>query len=632
MDALTIQCRLVASADTRRHLWQLMAEVNTPLINALIERVNGHADFELWQRRGHLPVGLVHSWAKDSGSGPPYTGQPAHFYLSAVHTVEYVFTAWFALQQRTLRARDGRRRWLEVLRSDAQLAGASGQDVNDLRRAAGVVLDRIKLKTVGHQKDVNAQRYRDLFAAYDAAKDESARCAVRVLLKNGGVVPEGEEDTDRLARRRRATEIRIERLERQLAARRPKGRNVSDEAYLHTLTDMAEMVTEDEAQARSWQDTLLREQECLPFPLVVLDNGTMGWTRAEDRRVNLVLSGLRDHSLAVYCDQRQMHLFDRFVEDQRIQRETQCSSALFTLRSARLAWREDPGRRQCEPWERNRLVLFCTVDTRLWTREGTEEVRQEKRDRVAARLAQMEKKGAMSDAQRGYTRRLESTLRGLDGYNGRPSKPLYAGRDAIAVGVAVGLDRPATVAVVDMTRHVVLAYRSTRQLLGDDYRLLERYRRERREGDHRRHVQQRRGERPDAGESALGRQVDRLLARAIVDVARQYHAGRIVVPRVGDVREVLEGDMRVRAEVKHPGYKDGQKMYAKQYRMSVHRWGVGRLLDSIRVAARRAGIAVDEGRHVTVGTVEERARAVALNAEHNTAPHSLAYGEAHNVR
>jgi len=628
MDALTIQCRLVASADTRRHLWHLMADANTPLITGVIARVNEHADFEMWQRRGHLPPGLIYSWVKDSGSSPPYAGQPAYWYLSIVHTVEDIFSSWFALQQRTQRARDGRCRWLEILRDDAQLAEASSQDIGDLRRAAGAALDRIAPKTVGSQKAIDTQLYRALFAAYDIATDEPARCAISVLLKNGGAVPDGEENTERLAARRRATEIRIERLEAQLAARRPRGRDMSGETFLHTLTDVAKMVPEDEAQARSWQDALLREPDNLPFPLVLLDNGKMHWTRGEDKRLRLVLAGMKNHPLAIYGDRRQMHLFDRFAEDQHVQRETHGSSALFTLRSARLAWREDSKRRQGTPWERHRLVLFCTVDTRLWTREGTEEVRREKMDRVAARMARMEKKVDLSETQRGYKRRMESTLCGLDGYNGRPSKPPYAGRDPIVVGVAVGMDRPATVAVVDTIHGAVLAYRSTRQLLGDDYRLLERYRRERSEGDHRRHAQQRRGETPDVGESELGRQVDRLLARAIVDVARQYHAGRIIVPQVGDVREAVEGDMRARAEAQHPGYKDGQKMYAKQYRMSVHRWSFGRLLGSIRMAAQRAGIIVDEGRQVTSGTVQDRARDVALNA--HMVPRSLTYVATHN--
>ncbi len=47
------------------------------------------------------------------------------------------------------------------------------------------------------------------------------------------------------------------------------------------------------------------------------------------------------------------------------------SSALFTLRSARIVWREKEGKG--EPWNRNHLSLHCTIDTQLWTAEGTEQ-------------------------------------------------------------------------------------------------------------------------------------------------------------------------------------------------------------------------------------------------------------------
>ncbi|MBN3925813.1 hypothetical protein [Nostoc sp. NMS4] len=37
MSQITIQCRLIASESTRQKLWKLMAELNTPLINELLQ-------------------------------------------------------------------------------------------------------------------------------------------------------------------------------------------------------------------------------------------------------------------------------------------------------------------------------------------------------------------------------------------------------------------------------------------------------------------------------------------------------------------------------------------------------------------------------------------------------------------
>ncbi|MEH2369894.1 hypothetical protein [Nostoc sp.] len=39
MSLITIQCRLVADKASLRHLWKLMAEKNTPLINELLEHI-----------------------------------------------------------------------------------------------------------------------------------------------------------------------------------------------------------------------------------------------------------------------------------------------------------------------------------------------------------------------------------------------------------------------------------------------------------------------------------------------------------------------------------------------------------------------------------------------------------------
>jgi hypothetical protein len=59
MSQITIQCRLVASPETRQQLWSLMAERNTPLINTLIQQLSQHSEFETWQRKGNIPSLLL---------------------------------------------------------------------------------------------------------------------------------------------------------------------------------------------------------------------------------------------------------------------------------------------------------------------------------------------------------------------------------------------------------------------------------------------------------------------------------------------------------------------------------------------------------------------------------------------
>jgi fructose-1,6-bisphosphatase len=84
MNQITIQCRLVASVNTRQQLWKLMAEKNTPLINELLFKVAQHQDFETWRQKGKLPTCTVKELCQLLKSDPRFIGQPARFYASAL--------------------------------------------------------------------------------------------------------------------------------------------------------------------------------------------------------------------------------------------------------------------------------------------------------------------------------------------------------------------------------------------------------------------------------------------------------------------------------------------------------------------------------------------------------------------
>jgi hypothetical protein len=160
----------------------------------------------------------------------------------------------------------------------------------------------------------------------------------------------------------------------------------------------------------------------------------------------------------------------------------------------------------------------------------------------------------------------------------------------------------------------VLAQYGIRQLLGENYRLLNRRRSEQQKTAHQRHKAQKRSAPNQFGESELGQYVDRLLAKAIVAIAKTYRAGSLALPKLGDVRAIVEAEIKARAEQKSPGYLEGQQKYAKQYRASVHRWSYGRLLESIRSQASKLGLAIEEVKQPLVGRLEEKARAMAIAA------------------
>jgi IS605 OrfB family transposase len=196
----------------------------------------------------------------------------------------------------------------------------------------------------------------------------------------------------------------------------------------------------------------------------------------------------------------------------------------------------------------------------------------------------------------------------------RPSHPLYQGRPEILASVSYGLDRPATLAIVDITKEKAIAYRSIRQLLGNHYKLLTRYRLQQQQNEHRRHNRQRNGASNRLQESQLGEYLDCLIAQAIVSIAQTYQASSIVLPDLGNIREIVEAEVQARAEQRIIGYLEGQQQYAKQYRASVHRWSYRRLNQKIQNQAAQTGILIEQVKQPLQGTPQEKARNLAIAA------------------
>jgi predicted Zn-dependent protease len=83
---------------------------------------------------------------------------------------------------------------------------------------------------------------------------------------------------------------------------------------------------------------------------------------------------------------------------------------------------------------------------------------------------------------------------------------------------------------------------------------------------------------------------------------------------MGDVREIVQTETQARAEQNCPGYLEAQKRYAKQYRVNVHRWSYGRLIESIQSQANKVGIVLEQGKQPLQGTAQEKAKNVAIAA------------------
>ncbi|PSB68249.1 hypothetical protein C7B61_01900 [filamentous cyanobacterium CCP1] len=441
------------------------------------------------------------------------------------------------------------------------------------------------------------------------------RGAIAYLLKNGGKLPDKPEDLKKFVKRRRKAEIRVERLTSTLKRMRlPSGRDLTDQAWVKTLATAAFDVPENEEEAALWQAVLLSETRKLPFPITYETNGDLTWFLNDNGRLCVTFNGLSEHPFEIYCDQRQLHWFKRFLEDQEVKKasKNQHSSGAFTLRSARIAWQA--GKEQGDPWKVHHLVLFCTVETRFWTAEGTQQICEEKAAEYAKVIAGTKAKGNLNKNQEKFIRSREKTIARMQNPFPRPSRPLYQGQPTILAGVSYGLDRPATLAIVDITTGKAITYRSIRQLLGDNYQLLTRYRLRQQRNAHRRHNRQRKGAANQIQESNLGEYLDCLIAKAVVSVAKAYQVSSIVLPDLGNIREMVEAEVQARAEQRIVGYEEGQRQYAKQYRASVHRWSYGRLTEKIQSQAAQIGIMVEQAKQMFQGTPQEKAKNLVTEA------------------
>lgn len=636
MSIITIHCRLIASEPIRRHLWHLMAECNTPLVNDLLKCVSQHPDFELWQRRGTVPEKTVKELCEPLKE--VYPGQPGRCYASAILMVTYTYESWLAVQKTRRLRLDGKQRWLNVVKSDVELLELSGSSLEAIRHQAQALLSQFetapetqatpnakKRKTDPQQANAPAKGslMARLFAAYDTVDDGLSRCAIAYLIKNGCKVPANEEDPEKFTHRLHRKQKEREQLEAQLQARLPKGRDLTGEAFLETLAIATQQVPESVSQKIEWQAKLLTRHASLPYPIIYGSSTDIRWGKTAKGRITVSFNGMdkylkaadpgikewfktqKEYPFRLYCDQRQLPVFQRFLTDWQAYQANKDDypAGLLTLSSAMLAWSEGEG--NGDPWNVNHLALHCSFDIRLMTAEGTLAVQQEKVAKVLKNLTQ-----AKPDP------RNHSTLHRLQHLPERPSKMPYQGHAEILVGLSVGLAHPITAAVVNGRTGEVLTVRTPRTLLGDRYPLLNRQRHWQQQNALKRHKNQKRGVAYQPSEAELGQYVDRLLAKAIIQLAQAYQAGSIVIPNLTHLRDLLNSEITAKAEQRCPGSVEAQDKYARDHRVSLHRWSYNRLIAAIRSKAQQLDLTVESGFQPLQGDPQTQAKDVAIAAYH----------------
>lgn len=586
MSIITIHCNLTAPESTRKQLWELMAQKNTPLINELLRLVAVQDDFEAWCQQGYPPAGLVKRLCDQLKTQDPFKGQPSRFYSSAISQVEYTYKSYLRLQRQLRQRLQGQERWLEILKSDAQLSELTGVSLETIQNKAQQILTQLSSSSNLRQQ---------LFTDYDKTTSPLKQAAISYLLKNGCRIPQKSETPEKFKLRLGKAQHKVKQLREQINANLPLGRDLSDHHRLALLELMDKAVPETNTQAKSWQDQLLKDTASVPYAITYGTNEDLSWGKNDKGRLTVKLNGLGEMTFNIYSDQRQLKWFKRFYEDQQTKRKSknQHSSALFTLRSAMLGWRQHSDSDKGTPWNRSRLILYCTLDTHLWSREGTDLIREEKAREVAKALTNMQGKRDLSNNQEAFIRRKESTLERLSNPFPRPSQKLYQGSSNILLAVSMTLESPATAVIVDASTKQVIAKRSFKQLLGEHYHLFNRQQKQKHRLAHKRKSRQAKHQTTPAVESGLGQQIDRILAKSIVELAMCHQVGSIVLPVLADIRNCLQAEVNAKAEARIPGCLEAQKIYAKKYRSNINRWSYDRLQNSITSRASQQNIVIE---------------------------------------
>ena len=94
----------------------------------------------------------------------------------------------------------------------------------------------------------------------------------------------------------------------------------------------------------------------------------------------------------------------------------------------------------------------------------------------------------------------------------------------------MGVEKPATIAVVNKSTGEVITYKSLKQLLGKNYKLLNLQRRHKQKQSHHRHIAQRNGSlrKFNQTESELGQYIDRLWVYPIFALSRNTRSILVV--------------------------------------------------------------------------------------------------------
>ncbi len=655
MAIITLQCRLKAEEKTLKYLWELGTTQNTIFISEILEQIATHPEIQSWLDKGYIPSTAIDDISAELRKQAQYKEVKGRPKTSAETLVKDIYKSWFAVQAKNRRKLWGKKRWLAMLKSESELLKETNLTLPKLQAEAEKIIEREKKKCdLPKQSKISeakisktlflqmlklynqvTENYKKEKKPYLKHKKLIQQCAIAYLLKNKLQFANKPEAPEKYQLYRRKKEIEVEKLESQLKARLPHGRDLGDEEYLEALKQ-AEGLIADNDEMELLQAKLLRSEKTIPLPISYNTNTDIRWFKNEQGRIYVAFNGMSTHRFEVFCNKRQLHWFQRFYDDYELHKQNKDSfpGGLITLRSASLVWKEpeDRNKQQMKPWLENKLYLHCSADTTLWTKEGTYEVRQQKITRTQQKIDKLQKEATLSRNQQQKLTANQTSLSRLETFDGfsRPTGRNAVQDPSIIMGVSIGLQEPVTVSVVSVPSGEILYTTNTKQLLSKpikqkpkqgkkakkhtQYELFLRRRKKQQENDNKRQQAQKRFADNSFGASELGKYVDCLIAKAVVEVAVRHRASSIVLSDLKNARQILDSEIQARAEVKIPGCKKAQEQYSRNHRKQLHRWSYARLTEAIASKAKMKDISVEFNRQEVKLPSEIQARNLAVNA------------------
>jgi hypothetical protein len=656
MSSLTaIRARLVLSEDALQYLWILTAQPYSQLIGTILEYLANHPDFLKWSDEFKLPKQIIQDFVKPLKSQSPYQDLPGRFLDSAVTLVHNIYLSWFAQRKSKLYSLRGKKCFFALLKSDEDLQNESGYDLYTLAKKAQELLEEVtkELEAIWEKegtKPIDEQGVfwkvtNKLYEIHDRTNSIKKRCLVAYIVKNGNNITNEPEDPEAFLLRYTRKRIAIERLEKQLQGSAPHRRIMDDNLWLEALDQSLRGITEVK-DLQDIQRQLLQKFPHLPYPVYYNSNSDLELTTNDRGRICIKFNGLTKKlgALEIACDNRQLHFFKRILSDYQCHKKITVPGGLMLLRSAQLIWK--PTKEKGESWKSHHLYLHCIINNRLWSKTGMEQVRQELIDQTEKEIKNCKAKGekeTLTATQRINIKRLETSLEGLKNFDiallELNENYCLDSNPHIMIGVSIGLKVPVSISVVNLQTKENLRFYSPKQLLSrthnhldsqskkvsteapstprkkrqvSDYELFQKYLERRHKNKHQRHQAQKNFDDNQFGEADAGLYFSQLFAKAIAEVAKTYQASVVVLPDLKNIREILESEVRARAELKYPGCKTLQQKYGKDYRASVNQWNYNQLIRCITNHIVKIGLEVVTIHQTIRGSQQQKARNLVL--------------------